>query len=346
MASTYNLENKKFNEWIAKGGKIDLKVLLAIFAITGVKASTIGITDEMLMGRQTLDVFNELDERLGLIQEEQSEFISYGQFRRTDRYPSFSEYYFEKLKLKIEVSSDRIFVYDYLVNSWQLLSDKDKLNYYKGYDKYFETIITKGKEKDKNIFYRRIVALPIGLDGLYDFEEIDLTDDLHKGVFLFSNEFFSHLLKSFEHFGDRFMLTISNSPSRLFSVMILDKKYIASEYYRIKRKGDNGYIMIPNMMFIDTVQNENQFTVLMNTYENEFLGISQERIRLRELLGIINTIIHKITSYLNSLTSQDVNVDDIGFEAAKKIRRVEDLLETFQKKKNRIKNLITRTEKQ
>jgi len=45
--------------------------------------------------------------------------------------------------------------------------------------------------------------------------------------------------------------------------------------------------MIPNMMFIDTVQNENQFTVLMNTYENEFLGISQERIRLRELLGII-----------------------------------------------------------
>lgn len=341
----YEYYQKSIIEYNGKGGLIDVKVLLAIFSVTGTKPHAMKITEDMLMGKQNLKAFDSIDKRLENIMQDPPEFISYSQFTKTDKYQTFSTYYFEKLKRRIKKAADRIFIYDYLVNSTFTLTEKDKKNYFSGYDQFYSTITSKAK--NENIRCTRIVGLPISLNGLFDFEDLELKDDIHKGVFLFSVEFFDHILECYEQYKSRFFLTISNSPSRSFVIMIIDSKYIASEYYRIKKRKEDKFIMIPNIMFIDTVQNDNHIKILLDTYESEFLGLEQVRMYIHGLLGILNTIIGKLDLALIRLQADEKKISKkYTFEESAITKMYENLFEKFEERKEKVVAVIGRLDKE
>jgi len=311
LAKLLGYTPSKFNEWLKKPSeKIDLKYLLSIYCVTGVHPSAYGITNDLLMGNQRLDVFDSLDTRFKKLAEGQSFFISFNQFKEKSAPENYSERYFSELKSRIKETKHSIYVYDYFVNNQLLFSDRDKEKYFKGYEKYFNQITERAKEEPQ-LKYNRLIGVPLNINDLMDFEDIGIEKAFKKCFLLFSEEFFDHLIDSFQSFGERFSLYMSEFPSRLFSVMILDKSYLASEYYRIKEAKNQKFIMVPDIIFIDFARPNSDHGILLQTYLSEFSNIKKTKISPRRIYGWVSQILPHIENgkakYKESLI--DANIE-------------------------------------
>lgn len=330
LAKLLGYTPSKFNEWLKKSAdKIDVKYLLAIYCTTGCHPRLYNITSDMLMKNQSLEVFDNLDYRLKELLQEQSFFINFSQYRNAPE--SYSELYFSELKNRIRNAKHSLYVYDYFVNNQMLFSEHDKDKYFKGYEKYFSQIVDKAKDK---LSYERIIGIPVNINDLMDFEDLGITNPYEKCSLLFSDEFFNHLTESYQNFGDKFTLSIALIPSRMFSVMIVDKTYLASEYYRVKEGKNQKIIMVPDIIFIDVAKKESNHEILLKTYLDEFRKLKKKEVSPKRLYGWTLQILGALQSGIEKY--KDV-FDDNGIE---KSELYTNLHNKFTERKKTLRRLI------
>ena len=264
LAEALGYEVFRFNAYLRKGGDADLKLLYGIYAISGVAPATMGI-DRILDVSNNPNILNP--------GEEPPTYLSFSQWKKDRIATEFSVYYFESIISKLKEAKNEVIVYDYFLNNPFDLTERDITRYFDGYENYYKTV--EALHKNKNFIYTRIIALPLHLQSILTHLNLDPKDYLIASIFLLFKESFDHIIRSYQLFGDRFKLYITDRPSRSYSIMIQDEEYVYSEYYRIKQSRK---ILVPDILYIDKAIKGNSYEGKLKLYKEEFLSLNKDRI--------------------------------------------------------------------
>ncbi len=290
-------EPYRFSALLKKDIPIDFRLLLAIYTVSGISPKQMGIENI------SFDLSH--NPRILEVDEEPPIFHSYT--NRVDDRENYPKVYLDSLRSNLKKSNRSIYVYDYFMNNPYHFSDRDRNRYFNGYRKYFEEIESLAEKKEYR--YTRLIALPPHIDVLMPHSDLSKCPYDVKAMFLFFVETYEHLIRSFEKFGDRFKLYITDKRSRAYSVMIIDDTYLVSEYFRGKIGGKNHdkFINVPDLYFLEKAVNNNVTSRLLQTYKGEFKSVSRQEVSPLRLKTITEMAIKALDDILDKVSKSEID---------------------------------------
>lgn len=267
LARLLGMKTFRFREWFDKSDRVDTKLLLAIYATTGVTPEEMGIEGDF-----KIDISH--NPRMLDADQTTPKLLSfYHHHSEGGKKSNYSQLYYEELKEVIDSASKMIKIYDYAVNYPPLVTDYDRRKYFDGVDKYFKALEMAVAE-NQSLQLQRIFALPLHWKTILPASAIHNLPVLCRTLCMLSDQKFAHLLRCYKSCGDRFTFAITDKPSRAYSVMLIDKSYVIQEYYRIKY---DGRFAIPDLLFIDECRGENEYIRLHTMFTNEMAKVGNNK---------------------------------------------------------------------
>lgn len=254
-AKFLGMSHAHLKEFFRSSGKLQNKDLAALFAFSGQPPSFFGINKEMTFFTEGIP--------------DQYEFMSFNDWVHENKEEGgFISAYFEKIIDKVKRAEESIFIFDFLINNGQALSGENRQKFFGGYRDHFKTIEDQLEKSDLD--YTRIIGFPPDQRALprFLFENISnkKIQCIKLGIFLMLDKTFEHLCGQFKK--ENLKLYVLPVSPRHYSIMIIDKKYVMTEYFRVRKDKQ----VVPDLLFINKANNKskNYAERLRMVYDREF----------------------------------------------------------------------------